>query len=238
MKIEVYAICYNEEKMLPYFIRHYSQFANIIIYDNYSTDKSEEIAIKGGAKVIKYDSNGELRDDIYLQIKNNCWKSSKADWAIVGDCDEFVYHPNLINVLENTDSTAYDLKMYNMYSLKFPTTSGQIYDEVKMGVAREKIGSPGKMLLFKPSEITDINYSPGCHSAKPKGNVKINAASDIKFLHMRYLSKEYLINRYAEYNKRLSNINKQHDWGGEYQYSVNRLSSDFDNQIRKIIKVI
>jgi len=44
MTIDVFTTCYNEEIILPYFIRHYKQFArNITIYDNMSTDNSINI---------------------------------------------------------------------------------------------------------------------------------------------------------------------------------------------------
>ena len=42
MKVKVYSICYNEEYMLPFFLQHYS-FADIVVYDNESTDNSLEI---------------------------------------------------------------------------------------------------------------------------------------------------------------------------------------------------
>ena len=74
--ITIYSICYNEQVMMQFFINHYRNlFPNcrIVIYDNYSTDRTEEIALANGCEVIKYDSNNEIRDDLYLEIKNNCW---------------------------------------------------------------------------------------------------------------------------------------------------------------------
>jgi glycosyltransferase involved in cell wall biosynthesis len=237
MKITVFAICYNEELILPYFIRHYSQFADICLYDNYSTDKSEEIATMAGVKTIKYDSNNEIRDDIYLQIKNSCWKSSKADWVIVCDVDEFVYHPNLANILEKADSTIFSLNMFNMISFKFPTTNGQIYEEVNMGVPALPPFKT-KMVLFKPQEISEINYGPGCHNAFPVGNVKLNMNSDIKILHMKLLSKEYIINKNIMYGKRLSEINKRMGWGKGYLRSQKEIGDMFDSEFKKTIKII
>ena len=91
MSIDVFAICYNEEVMLPYFINHYQKMgANITIYDNFSTDRSQEIITESGCTLLTYDSNNQIRDDLYLQIKNNCWKKSKAEWVIVCDIDEFI----------------------------------------------------------------------------------------------------------------------------------------------------
>lgn len=240
MKIDLFAICYNEELILPYFLRHYSQFCdNITIYDNYSTDKSEEIAVNAGAKVVKFDTNNEFREDLQMQVRSNCWKSSDADWVIVCDCDEFVYHSNLIDVLEQTDSTIFYLKVFDMYSLMFPTTKGQIYEEVKMGYHNVNFGGTGvKPILFKPSEINEINYASGSHKAVPLGNVKANTVSDIKLLHMRYLSKEYVINRNAEYGKRHSEVNKRNGWTIQNLLPAIEHETLFNENIKKVEKIL
>lgn len=230
MKIDVYSLCYNEELLLPYFIRHYAKFAsNIYIYDNYSTDRSEEIARNAGLNIIKFNTNNKFDDVTHMNIKNNCWKSSKADWVIVQDMDEFVYHPNLTEILEKTDATIFDLLMYNMFSLVFPTTTGQIYDEIQMGTPFGPYYGPSrKMLLFRPSQIHEISYTPGCHSANPEGNVKICINTDIKFLHMKFLSKEYYIKKTIMSYERFSDHNKSNGYGSEYLYPDDVKSKMFD----------
>ena len=92
--IEIFTIIYNEEVILQKFINHYRErFPNceITIYDNMSTDNSRQIAIKNGCKIIDYDSNNQIRDDLYLEIKNNCWKNANTDWVLIVDTDEFIY---------------------------------------------------------------------------------------------------------------------------------------------------
>ena len=108
-KIHLYSICYNEQVMLPHFIDHYSSFCDkLFIYDNFSTDLSSDIC-KNNAKVefLNFETGGEIRDDIYLTIKNNVWKRSRgeADFVIVCDVDEFLYHDNLIEEINNFDDT-------------------------------------------------------------------------------------------------------------------------------------
>ncbi len=231
MKIEVYAICYNEEVRIPYFLRHYSQFADITIYDNLSTDQSVNL-LKGNADIFFYDTKGKLRDDIFINIKNNCWKDSKADWVIVCDMDEFVYHPDIVGVLEKTNATIYQPLLFNMFSEKLPTTKGQIYDEIKFGVEDK-----AKMLIFKPSEIKEINYQPGCHEAIPEGNI-IFSTKDLKTLHFQYLSRQYTIDRYNHFATRLSDINKANNWSFHYAFSEEKINDFFDEQMKKLIKVI
>ena len=117
--IEIYTVCYNEEMILPYFMRHYSQYGKIIIYDNYSTDNSVKIAEVGGAEVRLFDTKGQFDDITNLGIKEHCWRGSKADWCIIIDMDEFIYHPNLTDFLRNTSATLIEPRNYEMFSLNF-----------------------------------------------------------------------------------------------------------------------
>ena len=237
MTIEVYAICYNEEALLPYFLRHYESFADrIIIYDNYSTDHSPEIcAAHPKVEVRKYNTGNEIRDDIYLQIKNNCWKNSKADWVIVCDIDELVYRMNIHHALKATWATVIAPALFNMYSDEFPTTPGQIWQQVTLGV-------PGgaKLNLFRPDQITEINYDPGCHVAHPEGNVIIDKEEDqaFKTLHMRFLSKEWVIARNELSRQRLSKLNKEMGWGIHYHATPVEISADFDRDIKNATEII
>ena len=95
MKIAVYTITYNEEDILPFFIEYYSKFADdIIIYDNNSTDNTVQIAKQYSkvSKIINVDTNDRLDDNMYIEIRNSCWKDSDYDYVILVDADEFIYH--------------------------------------------------------------------------------------------------------------------------------------------------
>ena len=73
MKIDVYTLCWNEEVRLPYFLRHYEKFANkIVVFDNESDDGSRKLVEDHPKAILKtYSTDGKIRDDMYLQIKNN-----------------------------------------------------------------------------------------------------------------------------------------------------------------------
>lgn len=229
MNIDVYSICYNEEFILPYFIRHYNQFSrNITIYDNNSTDSSLEIIKSNNINLITFETEGRYQEDKQIYIRNNCWKNSDADWVIICDMDEFLFHPNLLNYLENTKNNLIFGRGYEMMSEYLPTTNNQIYDEIKNGYPMDEFPSYNlpylksnysKGILFKPSEIKEINYGPGSHYCSPIGNIISNVKElpienshhivypvvydDFKLLHYKYLSREYV-----EYkNKRLYPVN-------------------------------
>jgi len=233
MKIETFTFCYNEEKMLPYFLRHYSQYGSVTVFDNQSTDNSVNIAKQFGANIIEFNSDDKYREDILINLKNNCWKESSADWVIVADVDEIVYHKRLELALERSKGTVILPHMFEMFYNVFPTTSGQIYDEVKMGIELRS-----KMFLFRPDKIKNINYEPGCHFAKPEGEYILDVKSGIIAMHFKYLSLNYVIDRYEELYCRQSEENIANNWGWHMGRTPENFDDDFKDANTRLIKVI
>jgi glycosyltransferase involved in cell wall biosynthesis len=236
MKIEVYCLANNEELLMPYFMRHYGRFADVIILESCSTDRTIQIAHDMGAEVWSYDMKDELNDQWFTYLKNTCWKDSKADWVMIADADEFIYHLDLVNILKSTDATVIRPRFYDMYSKKFPTTEGQIYDEVTMGV--EQLAPNPKMNIFRPVDILDMNYAPGCHDASPSGNVKIDIDTEIKTLHMRNLSLDYYLAKNQRHSQRRSQVNKDNHWGDHVDLPKEDMIRKFVNGIENAVKVI
>ena len=233
MLVETFAVCHNEQVILPYFFRHYSQYGSVTIFDNNSTDNSIEIAKRNNAHIFQFSTDNEFREDILTNIRNICWKESKADWVMVVDIDEFVYHKNLIQILETIEGTVILPRMFNMYSDIFPTTEGQIYDEVKFGVEFNS-----KMSLFRPKEIKDINFEPGMHFANPEGNFNLNFTSPIIEMHFKNLGQEYVNNRNAYLNTRQSEVNRQNGWSWHLANTPEQTAQDFLIAKTKLIKVL
>ena len=228
MKIDVFAVCYNEEIILPYFLRHYKQFArNITVYDNMSTDRSVEIMKEANVNIIPFDTNNEFQERVLINIRNNCWRESDADWIIVCDIAEFIYHPNLINTLENANGTYITTEGYEMMSENLPTTNGQIYDELKIGHLSHSYSKP---CLFKIKDITDINFGCGNHTAKPIGKVIEVKGHGIKMLHYKYINRKVLIDKHAHYKIRQSQDMIAMGWCLCYQeWTPDVLNKQFDD---------
>lgn len=168
MKIWAYAICWNEEKMLPYYLNHYSLFCDkIIIYDNESTDRSREIINSyPNTEIRTYKTNNEIRDDIYLKLKHESIYDAKgkADYVIVGDTDEFLYHRDIKNFLmENPDYVWYRPAGFQMVSDEFPTDNTLIYDQIRRGVPTSNLCKP---ILINPNLVDNIEFWPGQHNVK------------------------------------------------------------------------
>jgi len=242
MKVILYALCYNEEYMLPYFIRHYKNFvSHFVFYDNFSTDNSREIMKTAPNVMIKdYGSNDEIRDDVMISLKNNCWKSARrhADWVIVVDIDELIYHPNMINLLKSgkqVGATILKPAGFQMVGDTIPSGEGQIYEEMNTGALDSKYS---KLAIFNPRAIAEMNYIHGCHAASPRGRVAIKKPIGLKLLHYHYLTLKHYTARCKERAKRLSKLNKEKNWGTEYLNSPENLRKDYMrvfNRARKIV---
>jgi len=233
MKIEIYALCHQEATIIPYFMRHYNQYGQVFLYEGHSTDGSAELARSLGAIIIPVDTGNKLRDDIFTDIKNNCWKASRADWVIICDMDEFIYPPNLVAYLETIKETIILPRHFEMVSDVFPTTKGQIYEEVQNGFETKS-----KMFLFRPTSLTSMNYGIGCHDAVPEGIVHINRTSEVICMHMRYLSLERILMRNAYLSGRRSEINKKNGWGWHISIPANAAEEFLNENRSKIIKVL
>lgn len=222
--ITVYTITYNEEVILPYFITWYrNRFPDcrIIIYDNYSTDNTEKIALEHNCEVIKYDSNNEINDELYLKIKNNCWKTATTDWVVIVDADEFLDISK--ELLENTSYTVIKAKGYEM--------CGEKEDHIENINKGVESSGYGKKACFNKKFISEINYHPGCHDASPKGEIRLGV-DIVPLYHFKWLSKEYVLKRYALFKTRLSKINKKNGWGAQYNFSE-QIQSDYYNSLLK-----
>jgi hypothetical protein len=186
--VHVYAVCWNERKMLPYFLKHYGKIAEkIFLYDNMSDDGTYELALQHPkVEITRFDTFGKFREDLQIDLRSYEWKKSrgKADWVIVCDVDEFIYHPYLLCHLRSCKKkgiTILNVKGYQMISDRFPTTSGQIYEEVKMGYPFPDMS---KKIVFDPNAIWDILYSPGSHWIESvKGRVSWDPDPNVKLLH-------------------------------------------------------
>ncbi len=240
--VHAYVVCWNEEKIIPHFLKHYDSIVDkFIIYDNESTDKSVEI-LKNNPKVelVTYKTGSTLRDDAYLVIKNNEWKKSigVADIVIVCDQDEFLYTENLEETIidfHQSNATIVKAVGYNMMEEHFDHDNcDNIFSVVKSGASAEMYS---KQAMFKPGKIKDINYSFGCHYANPVGEISY-FDKEIKLLHCRQLDIDYFISRVAEYQKRLSDFNKKHNLGHHYLKSLDEWRTLFYEDLKLNTKII
>jgi glycosyltransferase involved in cell wall biosynthesis len=175
MKVWAYVIAWNEELMLPYYLRHYSTFCDkIIVYDNMSTDSTRMIAESYGdlVEVVPFDSGEEFNDYVHIELKRNSLKNAKgnADFVILCDCDEFVFHKDIRSFLnDNKDCSVFYPAGFQMISDDFPKDlEGQLYDYVQWGEPSPWYTKP---MIINLNVIDDVNWVEGAHELDPNLNL-------------------------------------------------------------------
>jgi hypothetical protein len=221
MKIHAYIIAWNEEKILPFTLDYYSKFCEkIYIYDNMSTDSSDKIYKKYEKVIVKkWDSPEKKYNDVVLsELKSNIYKQSrkhKVDWVIVCDCDEYLYHENLLEKLKEYREkgiTMPKIDGHDMFSESFPEYDGDlITNKVKIG--SETYGPMCKNIIFNPN--LEVKYTPGAHSNQTP-NAIFSDKAELKLLHYKFLGKEYVLERYNNLSEQLSDFNKKTGLSGHW----------------------
>lgn len=233
--VHCYILCWNEEKMIRHTLNHYSMFCSqITVLDNHSTDATCEIIRKEFPQVIiqKFDTGGQVRDDIYLDLKNNCWKASrgKADWVVVCDADEFLFHHDIkkeLQIRKENKETLPVIQGFNMVHHEFPTDYKRpLYEQVQTGIRAFNFD---KQILFDPNETIEINYQPGAHDCRP--TIKTAHVVDphpLNLLHFKYMGREHLYERHRLYASRISRFNQKNGFGAEYTFGKKHVDECFD----------
>ena len=230
--IETYIITWNREDSIHLTLSYYLNIGRVILYDNFSTDRTRDIAEAMGAEVRLFGTAGQLDDGLYLDIKCRAWKQSKADWVIVVDDDEILYHPDLVMKLQEATArgvTIFKPQGFSIYSNEMPRES---FLEVLNGFDDAKYS---KLCVFNPSRVTDIGYIYGCHEVKsghPKGHIVME--NDLYLLHYHGVGGvQRMIARHEQYAQRLSPLNKRWGLGKEYGNSAESKRVWFKQQIEK-----
>lgn len=159
--LEVFTVCWNEEKILPDFIKWYRSRVPgclITVYDNESDDRTFEIALDNECKVIPFDTGGYMDEQTLMNIRNNCWTQSKARWCLVVDCDELV-DINVDFLNKKTTTGLYQCKGYEMFGTEEDTIQTLTQGCESAGYC--------KPVLFRPDIIGCLGLTPGSHSANP-----------------------------------------------------------------------
>ncbi len=217
----VITICWNESPLLKYFLDYYSFAKKVIIFDNMSSDNGTEI-MKGydNVEICYYNTNEQIRDDIYIEIKNHAWKQfrTECDWFIIIDIDEFIYHPlgipNYVKSLPNNVAVV-QCKGFEMFCPDiFQVPGNSIFEKSIRGYPGTKLD---KCTLINSRLVTDINYLCGCHQAYPKISGIIHSEPNFKLLHYKFVYPlQYMISRYQAMAKRLSKQNIESGYGFHY----------------------
>lgn len=242
--VDVYVLCYNELKLSKFVLDYWNLFAtNVYIYNNKSTDGCIELLKQENRfniEIIDFDTNDKIDDKKYLKIKNNEWKKSKnvADFVVVSDFDEIIYSKNIMTELKFMKDNNYTIcipNTYQMFSKTIPKYNGQLlHNIIQTGYNDPTFG---KIILFNPNKINNINYTPGAHSAKPNGEINIYINNNIFLLHFKNIEFNSLYEKHLIYSKRLSKYNLRFNCGKQYNDNYYKQLNDFNDGLNKSINI-
>lgn len=198
MRIIVFSVCYNQAEILPFWLRHYSAFADeISVFDERSNDGSREL-LQANPKVImrEWPFNSGIDETMFLDVAYEWYPRSHPafDWVIWADTDEFVYHPDIRSSLAKADESGFNVietEGFNMVNDGLPKDDGrQIWEICKRGVWAPVYSKP---IVFKPN--VTIRWTRGKHHIEhaESPGTKSWLFSKIKLLHYRYLGYDYTL---------------------------------------------
>lgn len=242
--IYLFIVCYNESFILPHILKHYDYVTKIFIYDNCSSDNSVDIALKDSRCEIIYYSS-KFCDETNQDIKNNCWKQyrNNCHYCIVCDADEFLYHSNgifnllLLSKKNNILYSYLDIIGINMVSSNTEFTHNEyLYKQINTGYIDKNYS---KNIIFCPSLIKEINYSPGSHTFRPESYTnKFIIGPKCILLHFKYIGGiERLKLRQLDYSRRLSKKNIMNNQGVHY-LDINSIEDAYTKAINRSVKIL
>lgn len=233
MKIDAYIICWNEDKILPFTLDHYTKYCNkVYLVDNMSDDSSREIASRyKNVQILEWSyPDNKINDLILARLKSIVYTNSigQADWVIVVDADELVY--NLESLKDIPKGSIPKIEGAQMMCEEFPKYTGEsIFDLVKTGFYDKDFC---KQAVFPPE--SGLQFGVGGHSA----NIQPNVDSNLKLLHYKYLGRDYIKWKNKRSAERLSDTNKNYGFGTHYLQSDAQTDATFDKYSMSLINII
>ena len=159
-KLSVVIITYNEEKNIALCINSVKQTADeIIVVDSHSIDKTKEIAIRLGAKVIEHSFEG------HIQQKNFALQQVNYSWVLSLDADEALSEKlkNKIQEIKNNPAAdGYTMNRLTYYCGRWIKHTGW-YPDKKLRLVRKELAQWGginphdRLELISSKNIKHIN---------------------------------------------------------------------------------
>ena len=193
MKVLVMTLTHNNADILPFFLRHYSTFADEIwAWDDGSTDGTRMLLSENPkTRVFDWPHHTGIDEDQFLLHWQAEYPKARGefDWVIIVDSDEFIFHPIIDWVLLRelaVGTEVIETEGFNMIGDGLPKDDGrQIWELSQLGVSSPTYSKP---VVFRP-EI-NINWIRGRHAVEHCDPV-FSSEPFLKLLHYRYMGADY-----------------------------------------------
>jgi glycosyltransferase involved in cell wall biosynthesis len=243
MEVHLYCACRNNAKILPFFFRHYDLFVDVYtVFDDGSTDGALDI-LRTHPKVEvlpfpRAHPDSAVLSSLYLA--NRCWKKSRgsADWVIVVDVDEYLFHPHMLEYLQSCQTAGVTIVPalgFEMCSPRFPEPLESLCMTRPLGVSASEMS---KLAVFRPDAIDEIFFAPGRHWACPIGNVVAPLVDELSLLHYEFLGFEYAQQRYTQLLASLGSMDIANGWGHKYSWSTEELREAWEKLLLESTDVL
>jgi Glycosyl transferase family 2 len=223
MRIHLYTVSLNEMPMLGFFFRHYEPWVTrFVVFDDCSTDGTVDfLCAKPNVEVRTREYSNP--DSLVLSgktIRDHCWKESRgiADWVIIADIDEHLYHPNIETYLADRKRDGVTLMPalgYDMLMDDFPAAGEHLASTHTLGAPEINCS---KLRIFNPDAIEEVDFTVGGHTATPSGRVVLPAKDEMLLLHYKHLGIEYALERNSFLQTGRRALDLQNNWGYHYAW--------------------
>lgn len=213
LKLWVYTFCYNEEKILPYVIEYWKQYATkVVVYDNGSTDNSLKILSQySWIEVREFDTENTFDPEKISQYKSFCYADAigKADYVMVCDIDEVLLptenlFPELI-LAKKDDVQLFQTKYYEIINNELNPNYDSLIHTIE-GVYAYPNSNIHKAIIFDPR--IKIAFGPNSLTYSTNKNY---ITKSIITLHLKMISSNILVSRQKNLYLRLNKKCKYQD---------------------------
>lgn len=230
--------------MIEYFLRHYEAFAQrIVIYDDDSNDGTRDIlAAHSKVEVRRFArSDPNSLELSKVAVFDRCWMESRglADYVVIVDCDEHVFHPTLTNYLseqKRAGVTFVPTLGFQMISDQFPGRDEHLAATCTKGCPSIKYSKP---IVFDPNAFDTISFGVGSHDMKPTpmSRVFLPERDEVMLLHYKFLGVDYITERYFQLTSRRRPVDRRNKWDSHFTLMPDQLRRQFYSYKERVVDV-
>jgi hypothetical protein len=243
MQIHLHTLCWNDIAMLDFFFRHYTPWVDRFFIADDGSDDGTRAYLQEHPKVTLVDLDRPDPDSFVVSAKeyyDTDWRKSRgvADWVVVTNIDEHLYHPDMRSYLRQCRSagvTAIPALGYQMVSQTFPDPESILTREIRRGVPWLKMSKLG---IFKPDAIEKIAYSPGRHRVNATGQIRFAERDEVLNLHYKFLGLDYVRSRHQSQAPRLLPTDQKQGFGHKYFWDLERLKEEMADLEARAVDVM
>lgn len=211
MKIRAIVPVYNEEKLLPKFLRHYARLCDsIVVWDNGSTDRTFEIASAHPlveARRFETDGYDELSVLSVLEATKD-ESRGRYDWCLFPDCDEFIMGDVPGTERDTLSRSKADILAPRGYCLA--EVAGDPPLDLGADILRQRRNgypSPAysKPVVMRPEAVA--SFAPGKHSIR---GIVASPEPGLLLVHCEMV--DFALWTYRKNRRPLSRRNVEHGW--------------------------